>query len=134
MTHPVLALRAAIRAAVSAEPGLAALAPEGIADAAPRGRPRPFAVFESVELRDWSTGSDTGHEQLLVIAVHARDGAETQAFALADALARRLDGADLVLDGHRLVNLTVTACESRRGREASAPRVALRLRAVTEVL
>jgi hypothetical protein len=134
MTHPVLALRAAIRAAASAEPGLAALAPEGIADAAPRGRPRPHAVFESVELRDWSTGSDKGHEQFLVIAVHARDGAEAQGFALADALARLLDGADLALSGHRLVNLTVTACETRRPREPGSLRVALRLRAVTEVL
>jgi hypothetical protein len=134
MTHPVLALRAAIRAAALAEPGLAALAPEGIADAAPRGRPRPYAVFESVEVRDWSTGSDTGHEQLLVIAVHAREGNDAQAFTLADALARRLDGADLALDGHRLVNLTVTASESRRAREPGHLRVALRLRAVTEVL
>ena len=46
---------------------------------------------------------------------------------------RILDDAPLVLDGHRLVNLRVTALSSARDKDTQLTRVTLRLRAVTEV-
>lgn len=136
MTSPVLSLRAAILAACSADPVLAGLM-GGLArihDEPPRGEPPLYALFGPAELRDLSTSSESGHEQNLSIVVWGIPGSGASALSVGARLAELLDDADLALAGHRLVNLKVTSLEADRDRDSNLARVALRLRAVTEVV
>ena len=63
----------------------------------------------------------------------ARAGSARSALLAAERLAALLHDAPLALEGHRLVNLRVTATEVDRDRETNLARVTLRLRAVTEL-
>jgi hypothetical protein len=66
--------------------------------------------------------------------VFAKPGSARSALLAADRMAALLDDAALALDGHRLVNLRITAAESARDERTGLARATLRLRAVTEVL
>ena len=135
MTSPVLALRAAIRARLVADPALhALLGGAKVHDEPPRAAEPPYVTFTEASVRDWSTGSDRGHEQRLGLTVWSRQGGDRQALTIADRLAVLLDEADLAPAGHRLVNLRVTAQEVARPDRAGLRRVIVRLRAVTEQL
>ena len=134
MTSPILALRAAILAATQGDAGLAGLMGGAVRfyDEPPRAAEPVYAVFGDARARDWSTGSDRGHEQDASIAVWGHEGSARSALLAAERLAALLDGAALALDGHRLVNLRVSEMDVRRDRD-NLVRVGLRLRAVTEV-
>lgn len=132
---PVLALRAAIQARCAADSSLAGLMGGSVRlyDEPPRGAEPVYALFGEAEARDWSTSGDRGHEHLFAIVVWARPGSAASGVAAADRLGALLDEAPLVLAGHRLVGLTVTATEIARDDKAGLARITLRLRAVTEV-
>lgn len=134
MTSPVLSLRTAIRAVSAGDAALAALMDRAIHDEAPRGNPPVYATFGEATLRDASCSTQRGHEQEFAILVWAKRGSAASALAAADRLATVLDDAPLVLVGHRLVSLAVTAIEAEHDEEAASARIAVRLRAVTEVL
>ncbi|MFD2250653.1 hypothetical protein FHS82_001596 [Pseudochelatococcus lubricantis] len=132
---PVLALREAIVTALAGDAALTAmLGGATIRDEVPRGARGVYAVFSETRLRDWSTGSDQGHEQDVAISVWSVEGGARMALRAAARIGELLDGAALTPDGHRLVNLRVTSSETRRDTRADRSRVVLRLRAVTEVL
>lgn len=135
MTSPVLALRAAILARTQADAELAALMGGAVRihDEPPRGAEPVYAVFGDATARDWSTGSDRGHEQDATIVVWGREGSARSALAAAERIGALLHGAALALDGHRLVNLRVTELASSRDDKTGLARVTLHLRAVTEV-
>ena len=135
MTAPVLALRAAILAATQGDAELAALMGGAVRiyDEPPRAAAPVYAVFGDARARDWSTASDRGHEQDAAITVWGEEGSARAALRVAERIARILDRAALVLDGHRLVDLRVTDVEARRDGGSRLARVTLRLRAVTEV-
>lgn len=132
MTSPILALRAAIRAACLADSALADLMDPAIHDEAPRGSPPVYATFGETELRDASSSTETGHEQEIEILVWSRPGSFAGALSVADRIAMLLDGASLPLAGHHLVSLAATGIASSFDAEARAARVTIRLRAVTE--
>lgn len=134
MTSPVLALRAAIRAACAADATLATLMDSSIHDEAPRGNPPVYATFGATELRDASSSTERGHEQDIALDVWAKSGSAASALAAADRLCALLDDAALAPAGHRLVSLAVTKLEAELDEESAATRVTVRLRAVTEVL
>nr|WP_319004848.1 DUF3168 domain-containing protein [Microvirga lenta] len=83
--------------------------------------------------QDWSTDFDRGHEQDASLVVWAERGSAGTALAVAERFAAILDDAALPLDGHRLVNLRVTELSASRDKDSQLTRVALNLRAVTEV-
>ncbi len=136
MTAPILALRAAILAAAQGDAELAGLmgGTVRIHDEPPRAAEPVYAVFGDTEARDWSTGSDRGHEQDAAIAVWAREGSARSALLAAERIAALLDGAALALAGHRLVNLRVAGIDVRREPGTGLARVTLRIRAVTEAI
>jgi hypothetical protein len=103
-------------------------------DEPPRAAEPVYGVFGSVTAKDWSTDTDRGHEQDLALVLWAKAGSSRSALLAAERLAILLDDAALALDGHRLVNLRVTATDAVRDKESNLTRVTLRLRAVTEVL
>jgi hypothetical protein len=135
MTGAVLSLRAAILARCAGDAELASLLAGGrIHDEPPRAAEPVYAMFGDVTARDWSTGSDAGHEQSLALVVVGRPGSAAAALAVADRLAALLHEAALPLGGHRLVNLRLTETAVARDEKTNLARVTLRLRAVTEAL
>ena len=136
MTSPILALRAAILAVLQGDAELADLmgGAATIHDEPPRGAKPVYAVFGDVSARDWSTGSDRGHEQDALIAVWGDEGSARSALLAAERVAALLDRAALTLDGHRLVGLRVTGIDAARDSRTSLARVNLHLRAMTETI
>ena len=136
MNSPILALRAAVLAATQGDAELATLMGGAVRihDEPPRAAEPVYAVFGDASARDWSTGSDRGHEQDAAIVVWAREGSARSALLAAERIAALLDGAALALAGHRLVNLRVAGIEVRREAGTNLARVTLRMRAVTEVI
>jgi hypothetical protein len=135
VTSPILALRAAILARAEADADLVSLMGGQLRlyDEPPRAAEPVYALFGDVSAADWSTDLDRGHEQDLGLVVWSREGSARSGLAVAERLAALLDGADLPLLGHRLVNLRVTAIAAARDRDARLARVTVRLRAATEV-
>ena len=135
MTSPILALRGAILAATQADAELAGLMGGAVRihDEPPHAAEPVYAVFGDASARDWSTGSDRGHEQDATLVVWAREGSARSALLAAERIVVLIDGAPLQLDGHRLVDLRVAGIDVRRDGGANLAQVTLRLRAVTEV-
>jgi Protein of unknown function (DUF3168) len=135
MSGSILALRGAILARLSADAELAALMGGSLRlyDEPPRAAEPVYAVFGATAARDWSTGSERGHEHEVAIVAWAKAGSARTALLVAERMADLLHEADLSPSGHRLVLLRATALESDRDPTTSLARATLRLKAVTEV-
>lgn len=132
---PVLALREAVTARLTGDATLVEmLGGKRLYDEPPRGIAGVYAVLSDTRLRDWSTGSDRGHEQDFSVTVWASAGGAAPALRAAARIEALLHDTALALDGHRLVNLRVTSSDTRRDERANRSRIALRLRAVTEAV
>ena len=136
MTHPLWALRRAIHARLVGDAELTGLlGGPHVFEEPPRGARPPYVAFGEATVRDWSDTSGAGHEHLVTLLVWSGEPGARQALRLAGRVAALIEDADLALEGHRLVNLRVTAQELKReGRPEPLRRLALRLRAVTEAL
>lgn len=136
MTSPILALRRAILERAEGDDELKSLLGGALRlhDEPPRAAVPVYALFGDVTAKDWSTDFDRGHEQALSLVVWAEQGSARTALAAAERFAEILDDMPLPLEGHRLVNLRVTELTSVRDKDSRLTRVALRLRAVTEVM
>ena len=136
MTGPVLALRAAILARLSADPALATLMGGAVRlhDEAPRGAEPVYAVFGTADAKDWSSDGSRGHEQAAAVVVYAKPGSALSGVQAAERIAELLDEASLALLGHRLVALRVVAFAADRDESSYLARATVHLRAVTEVV
>lgn len=99
----------------------------------PRGAALPYVTLGESTVRDWSTGSDAGHEHLLSIQVWSRANGEREVHQILAAVEAALDDAALTVAGARLVNLRHEFSEIRRDADGETSRGLMRLRAVTEV-
>lgn len=134
-TSPVLALRQALRAAVSGDANLMkALGGRTIFDEAPRQTPPPYIVFTETQLRDWSCDLSPGAEQLFTLSIVTTQHGSAQALSLSQQLQDRLAATPLVMPGHRLIDLSCLATETRRDPSGRFAKVNLRYRATTEYL
>ncbi len=131
----ILALRKAIRALLVQDIALTALlgGPK-IYDEAPREAVVPYVTFGDAQLRDWSTVSDHGAEQFVVLTFWSSQRGLREALEAAARAAILLDEPSLVLEGHRLISLRLVSQETRRDANGRFARASLRLRAVTETL
>lgn len=130
---PVVSLRKAIRARLSADSALlAALGAVKIYDEAPRGAAAPYVLFSDAKLRDWSTSDSRGAEQIFVISIVSIERGAAEALALGQRIVDLLDEAPLALDGHLLIDLRHQSAETRREHNGRFARVDLRFRATTE--
>lgn len=136
MSGPILALRKALLAHLGEDEAL--LAAMGgtlrLHEEPPRGDGPLYAHFGDARAEDWSAVGQEGAEQELAIVVRARPGSAALALAIVDRMAELLHDASPPLEGHRLVNLRVRACEIARDERSGFARATLRLRAVTERL
>jgi hypothetical protein len=136
VSDAILALRAAVQARLVADSALTGLiGPNRVFDEAPRAARGLYVVHGEVEARDWSTGSDQGCEQEFTLVVWAAEsGSSRQALEAAGLIVAALHEADLVLDGHVLINLRWLSSRLVREARKGLPCVAIRFRAVTETL
>ncbi|MCB1453549.1 MAG: DUF3168 domain-containing protein [Rhizobiaceae bacterium] len=133
MTAPAAEVQKAIHAALSGDAGvLALLGGARVYDHAPPNVPFPYITFGRTSIYDWSTGTESGTEQLLTLHVWSKGKGKKEAHALVDAVGERLNDADLALDGHELVNLRLEFSEVRFDEDQSVHHGLLRFRAVTE--
>jgi hypothetical protein len=136
MTGPVLALRAAILARLSADAAVATLMGGALRlyDEPPRGAEPVYAVFGTADAKDWSSDGSRGHEQAAAIVVYAKPGSALSGLQAAERIAELLKDATLALVDHRLVALRVIAFAADRDEASNLARATVHLRAVTEVL
>jgi hypothetical protein len=136
MTGASLALQIAIVTALRASPPLAAIlgVPPRVYDHVPPGTPFPYVTIAQTLERDWSTGSDIGHEHTVTLHVWSRTAGRRQAHDIATILSSTLHDVALVLHGHRLVQMRRELTEIRREPDGETWRGIVRLRAVTEPL
>jgi hypothetical protein len=133
VTSPILALRAAIRGRLLADPDLVGrLGGERVWDQPPQGASPPYLLFGEAEARDWSGGSVAGHRHALALLAWSQQAGDAEALGLVERAAELLDGAALAVGGHHLVLLRVTAREAWRPDRQGLRRAVLRLAALTE--
>jgi hypothetical protein len=133
MSSVSLELQKAVFQTLSADGGLTALlGGSRIYNDVPRGAALPYVTLGESTVRDWSTGSDEGHEHLLTIAVWSRAYGEREVHQILAAVEAALDDAALTVAGARLVNLRHEFSEIRRDADGETSRGLMRLRAVTE--
>jgi uncharacterized protein DUF3168 len=128
-------LQKAVYAALAADATLTTLlGGDNIHDAAPQGVPFPYVVIDQMQVRDWSTGTESGAEHMLTLHVWSRHAGKREAYEIADAVRAVLDTAFLTLDDHRLINLRHQYSEQKRDEDGETHHGVLRFRAVTEPL
>lgn len=134
MSDAILALRGAVQTRLAADVALTELiGADRIFDEAPRAQRGLYVVHGDVEARDWSTGTESGCEQEFALVVWAgQSGSSRQALEAAGLIVAALDGRDLALDGHVLVNLRWLSSRLAREPRNGLPSVTLRFRAATE--
>lgn len=133
MSGPSLELQQAIHAALSADAGLTGLlGGPRIYNEVPRGAELPYVTIGESTVRDWSTGSEDGHEHFLTIMAWSRANGEREVQRILAAVDAVLHDAALTVSGVRLVNLRREFSEVRRDSDGETSRGLLRFRAVTE--
>jgi hypothetical protein len=130
MPTAAVALRAAIRDALTADNALGALlgGPK-VYDEPPRIAAFPYITMG--DTRTISSGEPTEEHQ---ITLHgwSRQGGHREAHLIAGALLRALDDAPLEPIGHRLINLHFSLADVRREADDRTYHALVRFRAVTE--
>ena len=131
---PLLAMRAAILARLSADPALARLMGGSLRlhDEPPRGSLPVYAMFGDAEIRDASVDGAERQAHTLALVVFAKPGSSRTALDAAARMAALLTGTDLVLTGHALVTCRVLALAATRDPLSGEARATLTLQAVTE--
>ena len=128
-----LALQKAIYQRLVADAGLsAALGGARVYDHVPRQVTPPYIAMGRSTVTDWSTGGDEGHEHALTLHVWSASAGHRETHELMGLVESAIDGADLALEGHRLVNLRHELSEARRDPDGETHHGIVRLRAVTE--
>jgi hypothetical protein len=133
VTHPILALRSALRAWLAADAALLSLlGGERIWDEPPRGSEPPYLTFGEAVARDWSTASSSGREHAFTVVAWSRQGGDAELLAILARLEALCADPALVLDGHRLILLRVVAQESGRPDKTGLRKAVVRLSGLTE--
>jgi hypothetical protein len=131
-TSASAALRAAVHAALTADPALvAALGGPKIYDEPPREAAFPYVTLGEMRIADFSAG-EPALEHQLTLHVWSRQGGQREAHVIAGALLQALDDAPLALAGHRLVNFRFGTADVRREADGRTYHALVRFRAVTE--
>lgn len=129
MSHPILALQAALVAALRADPALQMLLGEAVFDAPPIGQEPPYVLIARHDIVPRDGDAAPGHEHRLLLHIFVRDPSRQAVLAvvervLAVAMGAELDGPELVVT-HRRHERTETVIDPVSGRARAA--VAVRM-------
>ena len=125
-------LQKAIFEALAANGALAAMVGTRVFDHAPANAAFPYITFGRTSVYDWSTGTESGTEQLFTLHVWSKAKGKKEALEIMELARGTLHDAALELDGHSLVNLRLEFSEARYDDRNEAYHGLLRFRAVTE--
>lgn len=133
MTAPAAELQKAIFGALTGDTALVALLGDArVYDHAPANAVFPYVTFGRTSVYDWSTGTESGTEQLFTLHIWSKAKGKKETLEIMELARARLDDQDLALDGHHLVNLRLEFAEARYDEDLSLHHGLLRFRAVTE--
>jgi hypothetical protein len=133
MTAPAAELQKAVFSALAADAAVTALLGTGkIFDHAPAHVTFPYITFGRTSIFDWSTGTESGTEQLFTLHVWSKAKGKKETLAIMEAAKALLDDGALELDEHHLVNMRLEFAEERHDEDLSVHHGLLRFRAVTE--
>ena len=133
MTAPASELQKAIFEALKGDAGLTALLGGAkVHDHAPANVVFPYITFGRTSIYDWSTGTESGTEQLFTLHVWSKEKGRKETLDIMEAVQARLGGAPLALDQHHLVNLQFEFAEARYDEDLAVYHGLLRYRAVVE--
>ncbi|SFZ85877.1 Protein of unknown function [Devosia enhydra] len=121
MTHPILALQGALRAAFADDAVLVALiGADGVFDAPPRGREPPYVTIFRHDIAPRDGDLAPGHTHRLVLQAWAAGPSRKEALAIVDRLVAVALDAPLAPDGLAVTlrrhERTETAIDARTGR------------------
>lgn len=133
-THPILSLKAAIRAHLLGHAPLSAALGGAVHDAPPRGANPPFLVLGDALSRENATNEADGRIIELELQVFTKERGSAAALALCSLIEERLVNAALTLDGHTLVHLLIRETQTRHDAKNDLTRASLKLRAFTHPL
>lgn len=133
MTSAAVDLQKALFSALSGDAALSALIGENkVFDHAPADIAFPYLTFGRTSVFDWSTGTESGTEQLFTLHIWSKTKGKKETLEIIDAVQNRLQQEPLILDDHSLVNLRFEFAEARYDDDLSVHHGLLRFRAVTE--
>ena len=125
-------LQKAIFEALAANGALAVLVGARVFDHAPANAAFPYITFGRTSVYDWSTGTESGTEQLFTLHVWSKAKGKKEALEIMELARGTLHDAALELEGHKLVNLRLEFSEARYDDRNEAHHGLLRFRAVVE--
>jgi hypothetical protein len=125
-------LQKAIFAALGGNAALTAVIGARIFDHAPANAAFPYITFGRTSVYDWSTGTESGAEQLFTLHVWSKGRGKKEALEIMELARGTLHDAALELEEHSLVNLRLEFSEARYDDRNEAHHGVLRFRAVTE--
>ncbi len=133
MTSPAVDLQKAIHGLLTADAALVArLGGQKVFDATPPNAAFPYVSFGRTSIYDWSTGTESGTEQLFTIHVWSKAKGKTETLEIMETIRQLIDAAPPELDEHALVNLQLEFAEVRFDDDISVHHGLLRFRAVME--
>ncbi len=131
MTSAAADLQKALFTALSGDAQLSALIGDKVFDRAPADVAFPYLTFGRTSVFDWSTGTDSGTEQLFTLHIWSKAKGKKETLEIMEAIQDRL-AQPLVLENHHLVDLRFEYAEARFDDDLSVHHGLLRFRAVTE--
>jgi hypothetical protein len=133
MTAPAADLQKSLFETLAGDDALTALLGGAkIFDHAPADVRFPYVTFGRTSIYDWSTGTESGTEQLFTLHIWSKAKGKKETLDIMEVIKGRLDDAGLALDEHHLVNLRFEFGEARYDDDLSVHHCLLRFRAVIE--
>jgi hypothetical protein len=133
MPAPAAELQEAIFASLSSDTALvAAMGGARICDLAPANVAFPYIAFGRTSVYDWSTGTESGTEQLFTLHIWSKTKGKKETLDIMELARARLADASLPLDGRHLASLRLEFAEARHDDDLSLHHGLLRFRAVTQ--
>jgi len=135
MGGSALGLQKAIFAALSQDADLSALTGGArVFDRVPANTPFPYVTFGRTSLYDWSTGTESGVEQLFSLHVWSKAQGKAETLAILERITALLDDRPLSLEGHALVSMRLEFSEVRYDEDLAVHHGLARFRALVEVV
>lgn len=133
MNAPAVELQKAIFKALKQNGALTGLlGGDKIFDQVPPKTTFPYVTFGRTSLYDWSTGTESGTEQLFTLHIWSRATGKKEALDIMEACKACLHDGALVLEGHHMVNMRLEFAEARYDENLLVHHGLLRFRALTE--
>lgn len=135
MTQSAAELQRAIFAALGGDaPLVGLLGAAKIHDHAPAHVEFPYITFGRTSVFDWSTGTESGDEQLFTLHIWSKAQGKKQTLAIMERVKALLHDAPLELTGYHLVSIRLEFSEARFDDDLSVHHGLMRFRALVEAV